>query len=628
MTSCGGSQSFEAVFATKRRNRWPGFIVTSDKPGGKVVAAPNPAGRYHIHELLRQFVEERLTADLTEKEQVRDRHCAYYTTFLQEREANLKGAGHVAAVDEIEAEIENVRAAWDWAVTQGRLDDINQSLDSLALFHEIKCWHKEGEVLLRKAAEKLHDDEPSGQQGIVLAKVLSKQGLAQFRLMYEVGQQISPEQIKTLLQESLSILDNLGGQDEIGDALSGLSHLARNTGDFALAQQLNQQAFAVYEQQGDQWGMARVLENLGYLGLIMGAYTQAKQFCQQGIAICEEIGSRKKLGDILNKLGTAHVQLGEYEAAQQTVQAALAARTEANDKRGIGFSLFRLGNLAWRMGNYEEARQRSQESAEIFKTIGLEWGLCCALNNLGDIACTLGRLSGGRRYFQAILKSRLAINALENDRVGDALAGLAAVLIAEGQPEHAAGLLTLVLSHPTTWQETKDRATSLLSELEGQLSPHAIVVAKKWAETRPLADVVAELLGEAGPSQPLSDERGQPEHLASFALLLQLPGTNAGYSQSAPQLMPFVGRADELIEITGRLRDPACRLLTLVGPGGMGKTRLALQAAQSFIENTSHESPFRDGVYFVDLTPVTSPDLLVSTIAGALDFTFLRRYRP
>ncbi|MHB8752466.1 MAG: ATP-binding protein, partial [Aggregatilineales bacterium] len=82
------------------------------------------------------------------------------------------------------------------------------------------------------------------------------------------------------------------------------------------------------------------------------------------------------------------------------------------------------------------------------------------------------------------------------------------------------------------------------------------------------------------------------------------------------QSTPFIGRTIELAEITERLEDPTCRLLTLVSPGGIGKTRLALQVAAQQVGN------FGDGVYFVGLASVESPNLLPAAIAGPLAASF------
>ena len=76
----------------------------------------------------------------------------------------------------------------------------------------------------------------------------------------------------------------------------------------------------------------------------------------------------------------------------------------------------------------------------------------------------------------------------------------------------------------------------------------------------------------------------------------------------------FVGRADELGSIDHMLDDPDCRLLTLVGPGGVGKTRLALEAAARRIDRYQH------GVHFVPLVGVPAPDLLAPAVAEALQF--------
>ncbi|MFN8457938.1 MAG: tetratricopeptide repeat protein [Anaerolineae bacterium] len=89
-----------------------------------------------------------------------------------------------------------------------------------------------------------------------------------------------------------------------------------------------------------------------------------------------------------------------------------------------------------------------------------------------------------------------------------------------------------------------------------------------------------------------------------------------------PQPTPFIGRETELAELSSRLNDSACRLLTLVGPGGVGKSRLALQAAAKTLDSFLH------GVYFVSLTAVSSSEFVVPTLADALKFTFYGGEEP
>src|SRR5690349_20070699 len=82
-----------------------------------------------------------------------------------------------------------------------------------------------------------------------------------------------------------------------------------------------------------------------------------------------------------------------------------------------------------------------------------------------------------------------------------------------------------------------------------------------------------------------------------------------------PQLTPMIDRKEELAQLKQRLLTENCRLLNLVGPGGIGKTRLALQVAAALGD------AFPEGVYFVPLQAIDTPDLLCTTIADALGFS-------
>jgi predicted ATPase/DNA-binding SARP family transcriptional activator len=79
---------------------------------------------------------------------------------------------------------------------------------------------------------------------------------------------------------------------------------------------------------------------------------------------------------------------------------------------------------------------------------------------------------------------------------------------------------------------------------------------------------------------------------------------------------PFIGREKELGDLVQILRESPYRLLTLLGPGGSGKTRLALQVGATLDQDA--REPFQDGVWFVHLAPLTEPKSILDTITQSL----------
>ncbi|MBL8058698.1 MAG: tetratricopeptide repeat protein [Anaerolineales bacterium] len=118
----------------------------------------------------------------------------------------------------------------------------------------------------------------------------------------------------------------------------------------------------------------------------------------------------------------------------------------------------------------------------------------------------------------------------------------------------------------------------------------------------PAQDTTA--LAEAIRAGRLAPRAAQPETPAAPPSRLPRPAT------------PFIGRSRELEQITAWLAEPECRLLNIVGPGGVGKTRLALRATEA------QAGRFAQGVFFVPLAAVEAAAGVVPAIAEAVGFSF------
>ena len=138
-----------------------------------------------------------------------------------------------------------------------------------------------------------------------------------------------------------------------------------------------------------------------------------------------------------------------------------------------------------------------------------------------------------------------------------------------------------------------------------------------------------EILNEVWLSDLLSDaqvtrSRSEVERIPATDRAVAAPMRAEQKLTSSLPFQPttFVGRSTELAAIARLLANPACRLLTLLGPGGIGKTRLALAVA------ASEAAAFPDGVAFVALASISMPSQIVSAIGEALRLSFVGQSDP
>jgi predicted ATPase/class 3 adenylate cyclase len=137
-----------------------------------------------------------------------------------------------------------------------------------------------------------------------------------------------------------------------------------------------------------------------------------------------------------------------------------------------------------------------------------------------------------------------------------------------------------------------------------------------------LSQTTRELLGGGSAVRELGEHRLKDLSATQRLYQLQIDGlaqefpalkTLGNRPTNLPvQLTPLIGRDKELGAVATLLREQGLRLLTLTGTGGIGKTRLALQAAADAVE------VFQDGVFFVSLAPIRDEELVLPTVAQTL----------
>jgi predicted ATPase/class 3 adenylate cyclase len=483
------------------------------------------AGRYEIHELLRQYAGDKLGREPVREHAIRDAHAAYYAAFLASRETPLRRRDRKQVLAEISAEVDNIRKGWDWAVSRGRLDEIEQSLAPLALFCRIRGRYGDGEALFSHAARGLsgtREDRAQLLRGKLLlqqgrfanplgkkskARRLQEESLAIFR---ELGAQRDTARAICLLggcdsldgfpqrelcEKGLSLFLGLGDRQGIARALYGLAWCGFNDGEYVEAQQHFQKSLVLFRQVGDLEGIHASLSGLGYICWILGEYERGRELHRQMLRLCRETGSQGGIAQALNDLAIDAYGLGQYEKAYELIGQSLAVYREIGDACGISQTLANMGEAANALGHYTQAEQHVRDAFRALPAGELDFDQgSWEYRVLGNAACGLGNYTDARRYLRRSLE--LSVAAQQPTRHLLTLVGVARVLARQGEKEKALELLALVMDHRFSWQMAKDQAAPLIAELEAELSQDAVAAAWERGRARALDATVRELMAQ------------------------------------------------------------------------------------------------------------------------------------
>lgn len=429
------------------------------------------AGRYGIHEVIRQFAAARLDADPEERLQAQDRHCTYYAAFLEQRQGDLVGRRQLAALDEVGRDLENCRAAWQWAVDRRKWRELRQAADAVQTFCSIRSLTLEGKEAFTGAAQALEAvrSEPGaageagpGEIDRVLGLILAYQALFAARLYrheeaagaiqrslellrpwgrgselawanvlsVEIGaQELGPE-VEALLLDSLETLKQSERRHLAGYEYLLLGSMANYLKDQPRAIRFTQEGLAFHQARGDRWGIAFAEFGLGQLAQVAGIRAEALEHYRKSLETRRELGDRYGISICLDHMGYVAREMGKQQEARQLHLESLAASREIGDPLGIAGSLDNLGLVARDEGDYGEAEQYFAEGLALRRQVGRAWDTAISLRHMGDAALGQGEHEVAARWYTE------SMHAFQSsaDRYGieAAVAGLGEACLARG----------------------------------------------------------------------------------------------------------------------------------------------------------------------------------------------------
>lgn len=443
------------------------------------------AGRYDFHELIRQYAVVNLRNDPLENEQAHNRHADYYAVWLSEQEKKLETSGLPEALTQIGLEIDNLRHAWDWMVAHRQVSNLQRCLASLFVFHDVRNWIRQGAVLFETAVHAIQGEAGAEQETgrIVLGELMVCQG----HMCWHLG---DLDKARTLLEAGHGLLIDYRVRTMLSEAFLYLSILEHSQGNYEVARRLGEECVSLNREQGRVTGTGYALSNLGMVCLSQGEYETAYTYLKESVQVMRSIEHARGSAITLTRLGAAALPLVKLDEAQQVLEESLEITRKLNDRWGVGNALNYLGLLAYARGDLERAESLIRESLSLFREDGDQILHASTLADLGYILSERHAMREAWDAFSQALQIAMRIRAIPVALF--ALVGMATLHAKEGANESALALALHSGGHPSSNQQTKDRAQKLRLELEARLMPEQIESARARAASLMLDTIVQE----------------------------------------------------------------------------------------------------------------------------------------
>lgn len=383
-----------------------------------LIASEERAGelRFGMLETLRQWAAERLSAP--EILSLEARHVGFFREEAERAEEPLHGPDEASALDALEAELPNFRAALERADTKSRVR-LAGALGPL--------WERRG--YLREGRERLESVLPDASGNPSRFKVLHALGTILARQ--------GDARALDVLHEALSLSHSDPAREASAFGALGVASFGR--GDAAGALAFWERCLDLHRQRGDRFGEAAILGNLGAAKREQGRFDDARADFEASVALAREVGHRRSLANALNNLGALCVVLGDSGGATPYFEESLSLKRASGDRLGAAMTLGNLAALACRAGDWERGRALTEENAKTLRECGEARGLATALNRLGQIELNAGNLARAKDCLRESLAIRLRLGN-PHDQILSLLA-LSDLALALGEPTRAARFL-------------------------------------------------------------------------------------------------------------------------------------------------------------------------------------------
>src|SRR5690606_3772759 len=350
------------------------------------------ADEYTMHQLLRRFAEENLTAS-GEAEATFDAYAAYFADYVCAHSRQ-------AEADAIERCYDDIRSAMTWI--EQRADSINmlRMAGSLYQFWNTRGMQTEGRQWLDRA---LALDDGTAPPDI-RAEAIQVAGVLAWK-------QSDFAPAREYLERALELYRQLEDAQEIASTIMYLGYLTMNVGDHEGARSYYLEMLEAGRTVGDENIMGRALGSLGLLELELTNYEASKAYFEEALALTEKSQSRDAMNMIISNLGVLSLKIGDYQLAEHYLSRALELAREVKNKVNIVIALINLGETAHYQQNLPLAVERYLEGFPILEEIGDKVSIVSTLEMFAFLSIDLGAVESGLSLLAAMEHQREVLNA-------------------------------------------------------------------------------------------------------------------------------------------------------------------------------------------------------------------------